>query len=93
MKQESLFERFLYLDSHGLGEPLDDGEEGVSGEHGGLVTLGVDDLGESVGRGGQPSGDTDTLETGPGHSAEPRSNKTQQLKLCNRNNHLQQISK
>ena len=76
-------ERFIpYLDSHGLGEPLDDGEERVGGEHGGLVTLGVDDLGESVGGGGQPSGDTHTLEAWPGHSAEPRSNKTQHFKLC-----------
>ena len=72
MKQESLIGETPYLDPHGLGEPLDDGEEGVGGEHGGLVTLGVDDLIESVGRGGQPSGDTDTLEAGPCHSSEPR---------------------
>ena len=43
-----------YFNPHGLGEPLDDGEEGVGGEHGRLVALGVDDLAERVGRGGQP---------------------------------------
>ena len=32
------------LDAHGLGEPLDDGEEGVGGEHGRLVRLRVDEL-------------------------------------------------
>ena len=58
MSQESLNRKIPYLNSHGRGKPLDDGEEGVGGEHGGLVTLGVDDLGESVGGGGH----TDTLE-------------------------------
>ena len=72
----------LYLDSHGLCEPLDDGEEGEGGEHGGLVGLGVDYLGEGVGGGGQPPGDADTLEAGLGHATEPRSNKTQHFKLC-----------
>ena len=72
MKQESLIGKTPYLDPHGLGEPLDDGEEGVGGEHGGLVTLGVDDLIESVGGGGQPSRDINTLEAGPCHSSEPR---------------------
>ena len=60
MSQESLNRKIPYLNSHGRGKPLDDGEEGVGGEHGGLVTLGVDDLGESVGRGGQLSGDINT---------------------------------
>ena len=32
------------LNAHGLGEPLDDGEEGVGGEHGRLVRLRVDEL-------------------------------------------------
>ena len=33
-----------HFNSHGLGEPLDDGEEGVGGEHGRLVCLRVDEL-------------------------------------------------
>ena len=60
MSQKSLNRKIPYLNSHGLGKPLDDGEEGVGGEHGCLVTLGVDDLGDSIGGGGQPSGDINT---------------------------------
>ena len=44
-----------YLDTHGLGKPLDDWEEREGGEHGSLVSLCVDDLAEGVGAGGQPS--------------------------------------
>ena len=44
-----------YLNAERLGEPLDDGEKGVCGQHGGLVGLRVDDLAQRwVGR-GQPS--------------------------------------
>ena len=39
-----------YLDAHGLGEPLDDGEERVGGEHGSLVRLRVDELAHVAGR-------------------------------------------
>ena len=31
--------------SHGLGEPLEHRQQGVGGQHGGLVCQGVDDLG------------------------------------------------
>ena len=37
------------LNAHGLGEPLDDGEERVGGEHGGLVRLRVDELAHVAG--------------------------------------------
>ena len=60
MSQESLNRKIPYLNSHGLGKPLDDGEGGVGGEHGCLVTFGVDDLGGSIGGGGQPCGDINT---------------------------------
>ena len=43
------------LDAHGLGEPLDDGEEGEGGEQGGLVAVSVHDLTEGAVGGGQPS--------------------------------------
>ena len=33
-----------YFNPHWLGEPLDDWEEGVGGEHGRLVRLRVDEL-------------------------------------------------
>ena len=44
-----------HLDAEGLGEPLDDGEKGVGGEHGGLVHLSVDDLAQRRVAGRQPS--------------------------------------
>ena len=66
-----------YFNPHGLGEPLDDGEEGVGGEHGGLVTLGVDDLAEGVGAGGEPPAHVDPLQADLGQR--PRTKKTQHL--------------
>ena len=62
MSQKSFNRKIPYLNSHWLGKPLDDGMEGVGGKHGGLGTLGVDDLGEGIGGGGQPSEDINTLE-------------------------------
>merc|ERR550532_8383 len=53
----------LNLDTHGLGKPLNDGEEREGGKHGSLVSLGVDDLAESVGAGGEPSAHIDTLQS------------------------------
>ena len=54
-----------YLNAHGLGKPLDDGQQGVGGEHGRLVALGVDDLAGEPGRGGQAPRDPQTLQTRP----------------------------
>ena len=51
-----------YLDTHGLGKPLDDWEEREGGEHGSLVSLCVDDLAEGVGAGGEPPAHIDTLQ-------------------------------
>ena len=51
-----------YLDTHRLGESLDDGEEREGGEHGSLISLGVNDLAEGVRAGGEPSAHVDTLQ-------------------------------
>merc|ERR1719233_580739 len=45
----------LNLNAHGLGKPLDDWQQGESCQHGCLITLGVDDLAEGIGGGGEPS--------------------------------------
>ena len=42
-----------HLDSHGLCEPLYDGQKGIGGQHGRLVTLGVDNLAHHVRRDGK----------------------------------------
>jgi hypothetical protein len=44
-----------YLDAEWDGEPLDDREEGVGGEHGSLVSLRVDDLAQRRVRRREPS--------------------------------------
>ena len=51
-----------YLDTHRLGKPLDDGKKGEGGKHGSLISLGVDDLAEGVGAGGEPSAHIDSLQ-------------------------------
>merc|ERR1719233_182049 len=45
----------LNLNAHRLGKPLDDWQQGESCQHGCFITLGVDDLTEGIGGGGEPS--------------------------------------
>ena len=60
---KSLTMTLTHLNAHGLGKPLDDGEEREGRQHGSLVSLSVDNLAESVGAGGEPSAHVDSLQT------------------------------
>ena len=52
-----------YLNSHGLGKPLDDRQQRIGCKHRSLITLSVDDLARSDGGCGEPSVQSKSSQT------------------------------